>query len=112
MPERKAWIDFQEPQLTLHVALEIELGDATDAKSLNDVAAEAADIGRFGDFERGGVAEAHRIGADLAAGELAGDTSFLVDIAVIALDSGLGAMDEFLHQKLEAELAQLRPERA
>ncbi len=45
-----------------------------------------------------------------SAGELAGDASLLIDIAVIALDPGFGTVDEFLRQKLEAERAQLRPE--
>jgi hypothetical protein len=97
---------------SLHVALEIELGDAAQREPLDDVAPLAADIGGIGDLERGGVAEAQGIGADLAAGKLAGDAPLLIDITVIALDPAFGPMDEFLGQKLEAKRAQLRPERA
>src|SRR5205823_21369 len=61
---------------------------------------------------RGGMAEAQRIGADLAAGEFAGDASMLIDIAVIALDPAFGPVHEFLRQKLQAERAELRPQRA
>ncbi len=111
MPKREARVDFQKPQLALHVAFEVKLGHAGEADPLDDIAALVADIRRFGDFERGGVAEAHRIGAKLTPGEFTGDASLLVDVAVIALDPRLGTVDEFLNQKLDAEFAQLRPQR-
>jgi len=112
MPEREARIDFGKLQIALHVALEIKLGDAGEAEPLDGGAALAADVGDIGDLERGGMAEAQRIGADLAAGEFAGDAALLIDIAVIALDPAFGPVDEFLRQKLQAERTELRPQRA
>src|SRR5262245_19002277 len=110
MPERKARVDFQKPQIALHVALEIELGDASEAEPLDDVAASSADIGRVRDLESGGVAEAHGIGADLAAAELAGHAPLRVDVAMIALDPGFGPVHEFLRQPLASSRRSRRRE--
>src|SRR6202012_5306393 len=56
--------------------------------------------------------EAQRVGADLAAGKLAGDASLPIDTAMIALDPGLRSMHEFLRHKLEVERGGPRPEGA
>jgi len=52
VPEIEARIDFQEPEIALEVALEVELGDAGQRQPLNDLAARAADIACVGYRQR------------------------------------------------------------
>ena len=68
-------------------------------------------VGGIGDFECRGVAKAQGISADFAAGEFAGDAALLIDVAMIALDSGFRSVDEFLGHEFKAGGAQLRPKR-
>jgi hypothetical protein len=112
VPQIETRIDFQEPEIALRIALEVELRDAGQLYPFHDVAAEAPHVGGIGDFQRGGVAVVQWIGADFAAGELAGNAAVRIDVAMIVLDSGLRARDEFLRQERKSCRAQLRPQRA
>ncbi len=90
MPKIEPRIDFEEPQFALRIAFEVELGDAGQRQLLDDGAAALADVAGVGDFQRRGMAVGDRLGADFAAGELAGDAAVLIDVAVIAFDPRSG----------------------
>ena len=89
VPKIETRIDLQQPQFALRIAFEVELGDAGQRQLLDDGATALADIAGVGDLKRRGMAVGDRLGADLAAGELAGDAASLIDVAVIAFDPGI-----------------------
>src|SRR5208282_4693366 len=94
------------------IALEVEFGNARQAEPFHDIPALPLHVRRIGDLKRRGVAISHRISAYLSAGELAGDAAALIHVAMVAFDLRFPASNEFLSQKIDADIEQLRPQHA
>lgn len=87
MPQVEPRVDLQQVQPAAAVALEIQLGDASQAEPGDHVATQRRDVAQRDDLDRGALPVVARERPDLAAGELAGDRPRRVDIDVVALDA-------------------------
>ena len=112
VPDVEPRVHLEEIEATVvRVPLEVELRHTTEVETAQDLAPRLDHVVLERDLERRAVAIPGRVGADLAAGELAGGLAFGVDVRVIALDQGLRPRNELLHQKLESRVVQPWPER-